>query len=349
MLRSRAKVMIENCFNLYISNIESDLTTNIKSFWRYVKSKNVTNTIPSSMYFQDRIATAGDEIVNLFAEFFASVHKHFHSAAAFTEPEFFLHSYCLSQVQVTADLVLTRFRNVDLSKGAGPEGISSIFIRLCASALPLNVPTAGAQAFPMDGIGRLGHDPPRGPSADWRVLTTADATRTNGLTCLSKHGGTPCCLTITIAAKYISQKSIMKVFVLFGVLFVSAMAAAMPAEVAPPPETYNTENWPWAMRTTIQNDITAVWTHTFPLDHQITSVKLTHIAGIATVELVSGGEGFNWISIRVIQPNFFGPVYMYRLEVLGYRSFTESTSQELTATKLTSDGEENIFYYDVKL
>ncbi|RVE44534.1 hypothetical protein evm_010819 [Chilo suppressalis] len=53
---------------------------------------------------------------------------------------------------------------------------------------PINVPTAGAQAFPMDGIGRLGHDPPRGPSADWWVLTTADAAGTNGLTCLPKHG-----------------------------------------------------------------------------------------------------------------------------------------------------------------
>ncbi|RVE54333.1 hypothetical protein evm_001160 [Chilo suppressalis] len=41
----------------------------------------------------------------------------------------------------------------------------------------------------MDGIGRLGHDPPRGPSADWWVLTTADAAGTNGLTCLPKHRG----------------------------------------------------------------------------------------------------------------------------------------------------------------
>ncbi|RVE41923.1 hypothetical protein evm_013417 [Chilo suppressalis] len=55
-------------------------------------------------------------------------------------------------------------------------------------AKPINVPTAGAQAFPMDGIGRLGRDPPRGPSADWWVLTTADAAGTNGLTCLPKHG-----------------------------------------------------------------------------------------------------------------------------------------------------------------
>ncbi|RVE41848.1 hypothetical protein evm_013492 [Chilo suppressalis] len=41
-----------------------------------------------------------------------------------------------------------------------------------------------AKAFPMDGIGRLGRDPPRVPSADWWVLTTADAAGTNGLTCL---------------------------------------------------------------------------------------------------------------------------------------------------------------------
>ncbi|RVE51886.1 hypothetical protein evm_003506 [Chilo suppressalis] len=55
---------------------------------------------------------------------------------------------------------------------------------------PINVPTAGAQALPMEGIGRLGHDPPHGPSADWWVLTTADAAGTNGSTCLPKHRGT---------------------------------------------------------------------------------------------------------------------------------------------------------------
>ncbi|RVE45048.1 hypothetical protein evm_010305 [Chilo suppressalis] len=54
----------------------------------------------------------------------------------------------------------------------------------------INVSTAGVQAFPMDGVRRLGHDPPRGPSMYWRVLTTADAARTNSLTCLPKHRGT---------------------------------------------------------------------------------------------------------------------------------------------------------------
>ncbi|RVE43129.1 hypothetical protein evm_012208 [Chilo suppressalis] len=82
---------------------------------------------------------------------------------------------------------------------------------------PINVPTAGAQAFPMDRIGRLGPDPPRGPSADWWVLTTADVAGTNDLTCRSKHGGArdrrfsvthpmtdhcESCLTSTIAAEH---------------------------------------------------------------------------------------------------------------------------------------------------
>ncbi|RVE44724.1 hypothetical protein evm_010628, partial [Chilo suppressalis] len=45
---------------------------------------------------------------------------------------------------------------------------------------PINVPIARAEAFPMDEIGRLGHNPPRRPNA----------AGINGLTCLPKHGGT---------------------------------------------------------------------------------------------------------------------------------------------------------------
>jgi hypothetical protein len=55
---------------------------------------------------------------------------------------------------------------------------------------PINVPTAGAQAFLMDypqGERAITHH--AGPSADWWVLTTANAAGTNGLTCLPKHGG----------------------------------------------------------------------------------------------------------------------------------------------------------------
>jgi hypothetical protein len=53
-----------------------------------------------------------------------------------------------------------------------------------------NVPTAGAQTFLMYlPTKRTAHNPPRGPSADWWVLRTANTAGNNGLMCLSKHGG----------------------------------------------------------------------------------------------------------------------------------------------------------------
>ncbi|RVE48143.1 hypothetical protein evm_007203 [Chilo suppressalis] len=42
---------------------------------------------------------------------------------------------------------------------------------------PINAPTAGAQAFPMIGIGRLGRDPPCGPSADCGHVVFGDYER----------------------------------------------------------------------------------------------------------------------------------------------------------------------------
>jgi hypothetical protein len=52
----------------------------------------------------------------------------------------------------------------------------------------INVPTAGAQAIPYGlHITRTCHNPPRGPSAGWCVLTTANVEGTNGLTYLPKH------------------------------------------------------------------------------------------------------------------------------------------------------------------
>ncbi|CAG9784926.1 unnamed protein product [Diatraea saccharalis] len=68
--------------------------------------------------------------------------------------------------------------------------------------------------LPYGWLRRMGHDPPRWPNADWRVLTTANAAGTNGLTCLPKYGVAnnflvthpvtdPCesCLTTTIAGR----------------------------------------------------------------------------------------------------------------------------------------------------
>jgi hypothetical protein len=56
---------------------------------------------------------------------------------------------------------------------------------------PIIISTAGTQALGTYGshIRRTGHNPPSGSSADWLVLTPANAAGTDSLTCFPNYGG----------------------------------------------------------------------------------------------------------------------------------------------------------------
>jgi hypothetical protein len=59
-----------------------------------------------------------------------------------------------------------------------------------ASSSTVNVPNGRAQVYFIGlHIRRMGHNPPRGPSADWWVLTTANVAGTNSLMRVPKQGG----------------------------------------------------------------------------------------------------------------------------------------------------------------
>jgi uncharacterized membrane protein YhdT len=52
----------------------------------------------------------------------------------------------------------------------------------------------------------MGHNPPRKPSADWWVLTTANAIGSNGLTCLPKHIHLLCILNPNLKLVFVTNK-----------------------------------------------------------------------------------------------------------------------------------------------
>jgi hypothetical protein len=140
LLRCRAKDTLRQCFKNYIENIEKDLRLSIKSFWRYTKSKRVTNVIPSTVTFEGRAVSDGDEVVNLFADFFSSIYGDTDSSTVY-EPNFPPSGHVMSPLNINANTVLAELRSVDLTKGAGPDLIPPIFVRLCSSALatPLTI------------------------------------------------------------------------------------------------------------------------------------------------------------------------------------------------------------------
>ncbi|RVE44642.1 hypothetical protein evm_010728 [Chilo suppressalis] len=72
-------------------------------------------------------------------------------------------------VRAVSNIIITTIWRDHLANITHRKQIEHLLInfKMTNHRQPINVPTAGAQAFPMDGIGRLGHDPTRGPSPNW--------------------------------------------------------------------------------------------------------------------------------------------------------------------------------------
>lgn len=85
------------------------------------------------MFHNDHVATTGHEIVDLFADYFSSVYDSSTSAA--NTVDFPPSSYSITNFKITEKDILIKLKNLDLSKGAGADGITPIFFRLCGSAL----------------------------------------------------------------------------------------------------------------------------------------------------------------------------------------------------------------------
>lgn len=133
LLRSRSKMLMDSCFKSYIANIEDNLSINIKSFWRYTKSRKVTNDIPKQMFYGNLSADNGITIANLFANYFSSVYGP--SVSPAYTPTLSPSNYTLYGINICQNDVLLALKSLDVSKGAGPDGLPPIFIRLCSNAL----------------------------------------------------------------------------------------------------------------------------------------------------------------------------------------------------------------------
>ncbi|CAI6359279.1 unnamed protein product [Macrosiphum euphorbiae] len=63
------------CNLRYLQKIQSNLTSDPKSFWRYINGLKTNNCIPQTMMLEEKSSTGGPEVANLFKEFFSSVYS----------------------------------------------------------------------------------------------------------------------------------------------------------------------------------------------------------------------------------------------------------------------------------
>lgn len=74
-IRKEFDTLNMRAYKTYVSNVEKDLTSDPRNFWKFVNVKRKTTGYPASMFLNDYVASDTQEICNLFADFFQSVYK----------------------------------------------------------------------------------------------------------------------------------------------------------------------------------------------------------------------------------------------------------------------------------
>ena len=111
--------------------VEDNVASNVKAFWSYVSSRKSTNSVPSTVHYQQQSSNDPITTCNLFSAFFQSVY----------EPSTFYHTSWepplptvdndinLCNLHFSIDKIQSELKSLDASKGPGPDGIPSIFLK----------------------------------------------------------------------------------------------------------------------------------------------------------------------------------------------------------------------------
>lgn len=144
LLKERSERLKAACYRNYIGYLEQSLRDNPKVFWSFVKHKRSNDShYPAQMTLDNRTATNGFDICNLFADNFSSAYNN-NGRIQPTAPSAPIASPTnnfLTSIKFKDDQVLKVLKRLDIHKGAGSDGIPSIFVAKCATALakPLTV------------------------------------------------------------------------------------------------------------------------------------------------------------------------------------------------------------------
>lgn len=137
LLRVRCTKLLNVCYKLYLKRLESSLVSNPKLIWSFIKHKKGRNSsYPAQMSLGNKVATSGSDICELFASQFSAVYST-HKLSIPDQSCIAPVSNYLTTISVTRDQVFRVLKRLDPTKGAGSDGIPSIFAKKCAGALAL--------------------------------------------------------------------------------------------------------------------------------------------------------------------------------------------------------------------
>ncbi|KAG6465366.1 hypothetical protein O3G_MSEX015108 [Manduca sexta] len=135
LLRDRIK-KVENQFYIkYIHSVENSISHNPKLFWTFIKNRRGSSSYPSTMTYFSITRSDNKGICQLFSSFFKSNYLS-DICPSLSNYEIDQNNlFCLSSIEIRAEIVLKLLLHLDLTKSAGPDSLPALFLVKCAQVL----------------------------------------------------------------------------------------------------------------------------------------------------------------------------------------------------------------------
>lgn len=144
VLRHRFKILSQECFNKYITSVESNIHKDVKAFWSYVNRQKKNTGTPNTMFYGDDKSQSPNGICELFSRYFSSVYEKPTPDNCDPGSPSYLSVNSLnfiSNINVSEGDVAKELLDLDVCKGPGPDLIPPFFLKYTADAisLPLSI------------------------------------------------------------------------------------------------------------------------------------------------------------------------------------------------------------------
>ena len=124
-LRQLSKRLTQECYTQYVHCTEAAISSNIKKFWSFVNHKRKNSSFPSSLKYLDRTGCSGEEIANMFADYFSTVYSH-HIVNVSTHKLSSSDTH-IPHLDIRISDIFTKLSSLDANKGPGPDGVPTLF------------------------------------------------------------------------------------------------------------------------------------------------------------------------------------------------------------------------------
>ncbi|KAK9720982.1 hypothetical protein QE152_g21780 [Popillia japonica] len=119
--------------------MERNIVSFPKLLWSYARNRRTSHSIPSIITPNERTAMGGAEISKLFSDHFASIFNRYpdygNDAVLNGVERQVSSSNLIINCSIDESIIIEKNKKLETSKGAGPDGLTSFFVRSCGEAL----------------------------------------------------------------------------------------------------------------------------------------------------------------------------------------------------------------------